>query len=134
MSEHDEQVFSFTISLKLDCLNEYTASNRRSKYAGNKSKQVSTNICFIAANNALRAWKKKPCKTDLYDFKIIWKTPTGHDSDNMYFGVKFILDGMVEAGVIKDDKRAHVRHIANEIYTSKVYSVTVNFWKVKEGK
>lgn len=130
MAEHEEQVFSFTIDKQLACLNEYTKTNRGNKYAGNTVKQVSTNICFIAANNALRVWKKKPCKTDLYDLKITWNTPTGHDADNVYFGIKFILDGLVKAGVIKDDKRKHIRHIANEIYTSKAYSVVVEFWKV----
>lgn len=41
------------------------------------------------------------------------------DADNIFFAVKFILDSMVEYGVIENDSRKYVSSIQNSVFTDK---------------
>ncbi len=41
-----------------------------------------------------------------------WYTPNERkDADNVAFAIKFVLDGLVEAGILKGDGRKHVRSL-----------------------
>ena len=45
-----------------------------------------------------------------------WHVKGRHDSDNIAFAKKFVLDGMVKAGVLENDNPKCVRHLADYIY------------------
>jgi len=129
MSEH-----TFMIPGELATLNEYTNQNRGNKYSGNKVKKDNTAKCIYHAMNALNRFKTKPNKNGLFDLEIQWTTKNNKkDSDNIFFGVKFILDGMVKAGMIANDNRKHIRNISHTIFTDKnVQSIIVKLIEVKE--
>ena len=51
---------------------------------------------------------------------VIWHEPNGkRDEDNVDFGVKFLLDGLVDAGVIPDDSRRYIRGIYHKVVVDK---------------
>ena len=45
-----------------------------------------------------------------------WHVKGRHDSDNIAFAKKFVLDGMVRAGLLENDSPKFVRHLADYIY------------------
>ena len=55
----------------------------------------------------------------VYDIELLWETVNNRiDPDNIYFAVKFILDGVVKAGILKSDGRKNIRNIYNKIETT----------------
>lgn len=42
------------------------------------------------------------------------------DADNIYGGLKYLLDGMVQAGIVKDDTRQYVEPIIKPIEIDKI--------------
>ena len=53
-------------------------------------------------------------KREKVKIKITWYEPNmKRDIDNIAAGIKFILDGLVKAGVIKDDNQRYVKSIEN---------------------
>lgn len=102
--------YKFEIDKRLMGLNEYTKINRNNKYAGNEAKQ---------REQAYIMW----CiKEQLGNLKID-KPVIGHftwieenkrrDLDNVCFAKKFILDALVEAGVLADDNRKIVTNFTD---------------------
>ena len=110
----------FTLNTSLPTLNEYIKAERTVLKkagkkvvltAGAKLKAENTDKCsyLILAQNV----KLKDC---LYDVEIDWyRTNKREDPDNIYFAVKFILDGLVKAKVLKNDGRKNIRKIYNNI-------------------
>lgn len=102
--------YSFEIHKRLMGLNEYTKSNRTNKYVGNKSKRDEQEYIM---------WE---IKSQLGNLKID-KPVIGHftwieenkkrDLDNICFAKKFILDALVEAGVLKNDNRKIVTNFTD---------------------
>ena len=45
-----------------------------------------------------------------------WHVKSRHDSDNIAFAKKYVLDGMVKAGVLENDNPKCVRHLKDYIY------------------
>lgn len=55
----------------------------------------------------------------LHDVDVFWyRKDKKHDPDNIYFAIKFILDGLVKAKAIPNDGRKNIRHIHNYIEQS----------------
>lgn len=92
-------------------LNEYINTERRNKYAAAKIKDKLTNEV---------AWqcKSKRCHRPIGKVDMIfkWHVKGRHDSDNIAFAKKFVLDGMVQAGLLENDNPKCVRHLADYIY------------------
>ncbi len=88
----------FIIKGDLPDLNNYTKANRGNKYAGNKLKQDATNIVCLYAKSQLRGKYERMSLSITYYCKNKRK-----DKDNIAFAKKFILDGLIKAGVIPDD-------------------------------
>ena len=92
-------------------LNEYINTERRNKYAAAKIKDKLTNEV---------AWqcKSKRCHkpTGKVDMIFKWHVKGRHDSDNIAFAKKFVLDGMVQAGLLENDNPKCVRHLKDYIY------------------
>ena len=58
-------------------------------------------------------WIRPKGKVDML-FK--WHVKGRHDSDNIAFAKKYVLDGMVKAGVLENDNPKCVRHLKDYIY------------------
>lgn len=97
-------------------MNAVINRNRTNVYLANKLKK--DNEAIIKAY----ILKSKVKKVENYpiDLKIKWyEKDRRRDADNVYSAIKFILDAMVDTGVIAGDSRKYVRNISNEIYVDK---------------
>lgn len=107
---------------KLPTLNEYINVERTNKFAAASMKKKFTDICSKCAI----VLKNKINPEGLYDLKIDWVVENNKiDSDNIFFGQKFLIDGIVKSGALKGDGRKYIRNIYNTIETNKKYKVTV---------
>lgn len=102
--------YKFEIDKRLLGLNEYTKINRNNKYAGNQAKQREQSYIMLCIKEQLGAL-------------TITKPVIGHftwveenkrrDLDNICFAKKFILDALVDAGVLADDNRKIVTNFTD---------------------
>lgn len=89
-------------------LNQYIAANNRNRYASNAMKQTHTNKVMLLAKSA----KFELVKGQRYDVACHWYKPNNRtDHDNISFGIKFLLDGIVKAGILKDDSPKFINSI-----------------------
>ncbi len=89
------------IPLPLMTLNEYTNQQRTHWVKGAKAKKQSTNKCKMHVKSAMNQGVKF---VPPFKLKFTWYCKDKRqDPDNIAFQKKFILDGMVEAGFIKND-------------------------------
>jgi hypothetical protein len=97
-------------------LNRYIDMERENKYVAAKIKKRATeNIEIQALDKEYKIDLKPP-----YALNCEWFVPNNrHDADNIYFKIKFILDGLVQAKVLPGDGRKFVGPIKNSIFTVK---------------
>ena len=97
--------YRFEIPMRLMGLNEFIRANRSNKYLGAKCKKQEQEFIKIYIRQQLGNIKiDKPVRG-----KFIWiEENKKRDLDNICFAKKFILDSLVEAGVLKDDNRKMV--------------------------
>ena len=101
----------FVVDGRLMALNEYTSLNRSSPRKGNDAKREQTEL--VAAY--IRKARIKPMEGPI-EIGISWiegRNMHGNlrDVDNVSFGAKFVLDALVECGVIPDDNPRYVRNV-----------------------
>jgi Holliday junction resolvase RusA-like endonuclease len=91
--------------------NEYIRLNRYNRFTGAKIKKVETDRVV---------WEVKPLTkgrepiTTSRDFKFIWFMPDRRkDPDNIAFCIKYILDGLVKVGLLKDDNWSVVNSLTH---------------------
>lgn len=113
------------IDKALCTLNDYTNANRTNKYVGAKIKKNETLYCEICSRNQL-----KPVLSYPIDISIQWYQNGRKDPDNISFGVKFILDGMVKAGIIENDGQKQIRNISHSFIKSKIDKAEVKIMEV----
>lgn len=107
------KVIRFTIPGRFPGLNEYTARNRSTPYAGARMKRACTGAAAEAATGHGRI--EGP-----YSLRVTWyERDRRRDVDNIEYGVKFILDGMVHAGTVGGDSQEYVRRIEHEVRVDK---------------
>ena len=97
----------FTIPGELCDLNTYIQAERGNKHKAAKIKEAETHRCAIEARLA----RLIEVPEDNYPVMIhyTWYTKDRRkDTDNVSFAKKFINDGLVDAGVIEDDRRKFV--------------------------
>lgn len=101
------KTYTFTIEGRLPSMNEIITLAKKGKgryqpYA--KAKHDYTNyIAYLVRQAPIF---KKP------SLKIVWyEKNKKRDMDNIVAGKKFILDGLVTTGVIKDDSRKYINDI-----------------------
>lgn len=112
----------FNIKTKLPTLNEYINIERANKFGAFSIKRKYTDICGVYALSI----KKKINPIKRYNLILNWQVENNKsDPDNIYFGVKFVLDGMVQQGILKNDGRKNISSIHNNISTSKKYNLEV---------
>lgn len=106
-------------------LNEYIEAERTNRFLASKMKKSATNAVKIMT------LEQHPEKLEgLLDVQIVWgRKDNKHDPDNIYFAVKFILDGIVKAGVLPGDGRKNIRNIFHYIDQTIENSCMVQFLK-----
>ena len=105
----------YVIKSSLPTLNDYILAERGSWAAAASVKKYATNNVQVE----IMSQGRKPIE-EVVDVNIYWITPDyKQDPDNVFFGVKFILDGIVKAKVLSQDSRKNIRHISNKIRTIK---------------
>lgn len=94
--------YTFKVQGRMQALNDYTKANRgaKGKFYGNKMKQFQTNDVFEQIQK-LGDFPKftKPVTIEFHWVEINAK----RDPDNFIFAKKFVLDGMVKAGMLSND-------------------------------
>ena len=71
----------------------------------------------------------------MFDFEIDWyRNSKRHYSDNLFFDVKFILDGLVLAKILENDNRKFVRNIHHNICTDRNSNSNFCIVKINEAK
>ncbi len=85
-------------------LNDYIAAERRNRHIAAKMKRDETKrVADIAANSDMPTFQKP---VHVY---FTWVEPNRRrDIDNIAFAHKFILDGLVDAGVLNGDSQKYV--------------------------
>lgn len=85
-------------------LNDYIAAERKNRHIAAKMKREETKrVADIAANSDMPTFQKP---VHVY---FTWVEPNRRrDIDNIAFAHKFILDGLVDAGVLKGDSQKYV--------------------------
>lgn len=94
------------IPLPLTSMNVYSDAQRTHWTKGHKVKKNNTYICMMHVRKAMSEGTvfKTPCK-----LKFTWVVPNKKkDADNIASAKKFVLDGMQEAGLIKNDNLNHI--------------------------
>lgn len=105
-------MIKFTIEGRLDGLNEFIKANRTNKYQGNTMKQRNEKAVLLA----IRAAKLKPIEKYPVELQIAWFEPNKRrDCDNVTFGIKYIQDALVTAGILKDDSQKYISKLNHEV-------------------
>lgn len=79
-------------------LNDYIGAMNHNRFLGNQMKQENTNLVAMLAKTKLN-----PVKYPV-TIQFVWQEPNDRrDPDNIIFAKKFILDGLVVAGILPND-------------------------------
>ena len=102
--------YRFEITKRLSGLNEYINANRSNKYLGAKlKKQEQAYIIWCIREQLGNTKIDKPVEGH-----FTWiEENKRRDLDNICFAKKFILDALVESGVLKDDNRKIVTNFTD---------------------
>ena len=96
-----------TIPGELTDLNTYINAERRNRHIAAKIKKEETYRVAMEAR-AVPIYAVPECQYPVR-VEFTWYTKNlRKDVDNVTFAKKFILDGLVEAGILEDDNRKHV--------------------------
>lgn len=112
--------YKFSIDAKLPGCNEYIRACRGNKY---EAAQMKRTVEMVVGNRA----RDLPQIMGPVRIYFTWREgDRRRDLDNVAFAKKFILDGLVKAGVLPDDNRRHMLgFIDNFLYTPKHWGVDV---------
>lgn len=96
------------LPIEYPSLNQYIKIERGNKYQSAKVKKEYTNMTMYMAMNKKAI--KTPCR-----LKFTWVMKNKRtDPDNICFGRKFALDGLVKAGIIPDDTFKHIKGFTDD--------------------
>lgn len=104
-----------TIPGSLPSLNEYIQKERTNKFLGAKMKREATDLVTLIA----KLHRPKTPYKAVY-VRFYWYVKNAKkDPDNIAFAKKFILDGLVQAGVIENDGWNNILGFTDELYIDK---------------
>ncbi len=105
----------FVIPGRLPGLNEYTGACRSGARAGGSFKRRHQDaVCW-----AIRAAGLRPVAGKV-NVSITWVEPNmRRDKDNIRFGAKFILDALVEMGIVPNDSWTYIGELSDRYYVNK---------------
>lgn len=91
----------YTVLGVLPTLNDHDKANRVNRFAGAKLKKEATELVYYQLLNKPKV--SKPCFITFH-----WYISSRADPDNIRIGAKYLLDGMVKAGILQDDNQKHI--------------------------
>ena len=101
------------IPFRLPGMNEIIDANRESRYAGATQKATYTLLARNAGQNAEPVIGR-------VDVVCTWYCKDRRrDPDNVSAGIKFVLDGLIQAGVLQNDGWKQIRSIRHEFSVDK---------------
>lgn len=105
---------------RLPSLNDYVRENRTNKFgANNLKKHVQRCLCTSIKQAVFEGNCHKVNNYPIW-LKLTWYEPNlRRDVDNIQFGAKFILDAMVEYGLIENDSQKFVRSLSHSVRVDK---------------
>lgn len=107
--------YLFTVPGRLPNLNDMIDAARANRYASAEMKKSNTELVAWCVKRA------KIPKMKRVSLSVAWYEPNEkRDPDNIEAAVKFILDGLVAAGVLENDGRKQIATIKHDIYTDKI--------------
>lgn len=107
--------YTCIIDGRLSGLNEYTKACRTNRYMGAALKKKNQDQCIWYLKTQL----PKKINTPI-ELTFRWGEPNmNRDLDNICFAKKFILDALVESGIIKDDGWRYVKGFRDEFFVDK---------------
>ena len=92
-------IYKLTYDVQLPSMNQIIDSNRKNKFAAAKEKKQYTKLIAYLTKAQMRKSIEK--KVDISCHWYVKNRMT--DKDNIAGGIKFLLDGLQEAQVIKND-------------------------------
>ena len=98
---------------ELTDLNTYIRAERSNRYFAAKLKKEETERV---------AWLSKGHKVEKYPINIAcnwYLKDKKKDPDNVSFSIKFILDGLVMAGVLENDSQKYIKSIGHNFFIDK---------------
>lgn len=102
------------IETKLPSLNEVLSKNRANKYMGAKMKREVQDLIGWYIKLAVKRGELHPVES--CEVSITWHERTKRrDVDNIQSAQKFILDALVEQGILFNDSRKYVKQIYHKI-------------------
>lgn len=119
-----------TLSFGLPGLNEIikVAKAHHMAYASMKKKHTQAVEAELIAQDCIPT---KPYES--VEIGFAWtEGGRARDPDNIRVGAKFVLDAMVNRGVIKDDSMKHIKILRDEFMKGKERAVTVRWTEYKE--
>jgi Holliday junction resolvase RusA-like endonuclease len=103
-----------TIPGELPAMNEIIAAAKRSRYAYNDEKQAYTTLV------ATEARLQGVVRFERADIHCHWVCKNRRkDKDNVQAGIKFVLDGLVQAGVLPNDGWRNIGTITHSFAVDK---------------
>jgi len=103
------------LNMSFVSLNEYIDAERSNRHKAAKIKKQQTNsVYYLTRSQKFRIEQKK------HDVIFTWFTPNERkDHDNICFAKKFILDGIVKAGVLPNDNPKYIRNFQDKFVLDK---------------
>lgn len=98
-------------------LNDYITAERSNKYAGSKMKKQYQHIVIVYARNQLSGFRPK-CPVVMH-YRWIEPTRRRDKSNIAAFGRKVIEDGLVKAGVLKNDGWDDIAYFTDDFAVDK---------------
>ena len=121
-------IYQISIPYQPYSLNDYTRVERSNKFAAaGMKKKYEIQIAYM-----VKALKLQPLPLKQYDILVHHQLLDNRtDSDNIHYGIKPVLDGLVKAGILANDNPKNVRNILHlrskaENYSMELYFVPAN--------
>lgn len=100
----------FTIEGRLPCLNDIIAEAKKGRGSYQPYAEMKRGYTDLVSWEA----REMPKFDGEVEIEITWYEPNlRRDIDGISAGSKFILDGLVQAGIIKDDSQKYVKKLSN---------------------
>ena len=107
-------IYKFTIPGRLPSMNEIVSASKSHYMQYATMKKDNTNLVSMIAKSSVKR------QLDKIDIEINWICKNRRmDKDNIIAGTKFILDGLVNAGIIKNDGWSEIGDINHKFDVDK---------------
>ena len=107
------------INHKFTTLNQYINATRTNRYVSAKIKKSETEIARLSLLGSPKL--NTPCK-----LRFIWSCADKRtDLDNIVWARKFIIDGMVKAGIIENDSMKYIIGFEDVLEFSDTWKVRI---------